>query len=174
MIKNPTNKNLPDPEKIVIYDQIYALTVSPPPDDDTFPSQLQDHFRVIEKWLKECKWQLVPEISKTGRLHYHGTVQFTTPFSIYTFYRYQPEWHFELDTIAHPDVWVSYCTKSQLWMKPQCERHAVPYMITDQNVIEVIPLDYLPEMKHKSNIITPGRRSRTANAVATQKARSTL
>lgn len=63
---------------------------------------------------------LYPELSPSGRLHYHGTVTFKTYDQILTWYLKgkNPEINIMITTIREKEVWTKYITKQQLfWHK---------------------------------------------------------
>lgn len=65
--------------------------------------------------LIACTYELYPELSPTGRLHFHGTIEINDVFNF--FYHdlvlFQNGSVYEIDTIKDPDVWTTYCTKQK-------------------------------------------------------------
>lgn len=87
----------------------------------------------IQKWysemvkvissLKACNVVLNLEISKLGRLHFHGTIQIS---SLWKFYYYDVpklmvEGSFEIDTIKSIEDWQAYVDKNKDEMSKMCE-----------------------------------------------------
>lgn len=125
----------------------YAVTLSPPEcrDKDTARSNTVrtfDDFKAKYIELKlfigklhSCKLELYPELSPTGRLHYHGFLQIK---NIFTFM-----WHdlyllnqivYEIDTIKDEDIWILYVSKQAHIMKPALDMFEEPY-----------PMEYRPK-----------------------------
>lgn len=97
----------------------YSLTISP-------SSRLNNHntiegdiiiFSKLFTGVKGVKIVLYPELSKGNlRLHWHGTVKFSSKRSIMMFYYktlrdLQDHSTYELDTIKDSNEWYKYCTK---------------------------------------------------------------
>lgn len=97
---------------------IYTLTINPENKLQCFNShtRVNDCLKELDHvlfYIKNC--ELYPELSKTGRLHYHGTIWFNSTDEIINFYLNLPhtlkKCTIEIDTISNKDVWDDYCTK---------------------------------------------------------------
>lgn len=114
----------------------YAITinlskVSGHPDKD-----VEEYFKLFNMLFghSTVKVSLRPELSGKGRLHYHGTVQFTDHKSIVSFYyekyfkqEVQGSANILLTAIDDYSAWHEYITKQREWMKPWCQDHCFLY-----------------------------------------------
>jgi len=92
----------------------------------------------IQKWwlemaklfgtLKGSTVELSVEISKLGRLHFHGTILFTTlwKFYYYDVPRLMKDGSFEIDTIGKHDEWMAYVNKNKDEMSEMMEAFGLP------------------------------------------------
>lgn len=165
MIKhNPAkNHDIISPEKIVIH-QWYSYTLNPPPLDDKWYNEIQTHAPLIRDSLNGLSYGLFPEISKTGRIHYHGAIWFPTKASIFLFYRKLPDWQLSLDTIEDLDKWKNYCMKLRKPMKKIMASMAYPYPITEENIDMINPLDIIITPVKQSKQRTRSARTSVPNA----------
>ena len=70
--------------------------------------------RLIKTFHPYCTYEVFPELSTIGRLHYHGVIKFDSISSIFMFYRniYTiKDIHIEIDTIEDKDIWMKYVHK---------------------------------------------------------------
>lgn len=102
----------------------YTFTVSPREQythskDLTLEKHLKQILTIINKLgtNKDYYFQLYPELSSTGRLHYHGTIKISNPFNFYlNVQKVIDDCTMEIDTIEDPDIWKQYQLKQQhLW-----------------------------------------------------------
>lgn len=122
--------------KAETYDELggrYAITINPEDprgtDKGTFDSSqdpkehikevYENHKQEIYKKLKYCELIVQPEISPTGRLHYHGvlTVIDTVMFLWHDVQIIREHAQCEIDTIADTKVWEEYITKQKHLME---------------------------------------------------------
>lgn len=102
----------------------YTLTMNP--DDDHQFWGVDDRIDAVLKYFKYqvkmlstlCNIDVYMEMSKTGRLHWHGTIEFKDYKGVKNFYLFQihnmlKTMQIEMDTIADSEKWLTYCTKSQ-------------------------------------------------------------
>ncbi len=94
-------------------------------------ANVRHYMYLIKKYIMpyvEIK-ELYPELSPTGRLHYHGTVRFKTIKQIVDWYFLRHKIggvNISLDLIKDKDVWDKYIRKQHSYMKPHCK----PYRLT--------------------------------------------
>ena len=63
---------------------------------------------------KVCTWELYPELSRGGRIHYHGWIQIHNRLKFYlNLMRFLNKNQVEIDTIEDMNVWETYCTKQK-------------------------------------------------------------
>jgi len=131
MKKNSNNgfkrlHTFPPPEKVKLTDM---LTFTLNPSDTPYINRKGERKVILEPFfndiikglgkLRYCEYKLYPEISSTGKWHFHGTIQLT---NIINFYLYdvplmQELGAIEIDTIKDLDIWMAYCTKQAELMK---------------------------------------------------------
>lgn len=109
--------------EILTINTIYSLTLNPNDKRQFFDNtdRVLKLKQFIEQQLLEIpnvKLILYMEISRNGRLHFHGTINFTTIESIRHFYickvhEWQEYYQMDMDTIKDPQIWNEYCTKSK-------------------------------------------------------------
>lgn len=85
----------------------------------------QETVRFTLDWM-HSQWDVVStmhlECSSTGRLHWHGTLKYTTEQGLLKFYlkgvhSLMQMAVFEIDTISEPELWATYCTKQTKYFK---------------------------------------------------------
>jgi len=116
----------PPPEKVKLNEVLtFTLNPSDTPYINTKNNRkvlLESFFNDIIKGLgklRYCDYKIYPEISSTGKWHFHGTITIT---DIMNFYLYdvplmQALGAIEIDTIKDLDIWLAYCTKQAELMK---------------------------------------------------------
>lgn len=110
------------PENIVVGVK-YATTWNPCDkrqyfDDVKRIDKLKAYTETVLLEIPNVKIELDMEVSKKGRLHWHGTIMFTTVQSIKHFYVIQIHnlhelWNIDIDTISNEEGWHTYCTKQK-------------------------------------------------------------
>jgi len=109
------------PELIELHKQ-YAITINPRDERQYFLKPLRlnlfvdDLNKMLSRWPDAIDYFMQLEVSKTGRLHTHGWVQFDTYDAVAKFYvdtlpRLRALTNVEIDTIADSKVWIAYYTK---------------------------------------------------------------
>lgn len=110
------------PEEIV-HDTKYSFTINP--NDKRQYFDCADRVNKLREFLEQQILEIpnVPidvymECSRNGRLHFHGTIMFTTHHSISHFYINKiHDWsnwsNMEIAPLTDPDKWQAYCVKSQ-------------------------------------------------------------
>lgn len=115
----------------------YAITINPEDNRNTIKDTIndyqsvkdhiksthQDNIQNIFKNLKYCEVLLYPELSPTGRLHYHGvlTVIDTIQFLWHDVQIIREHAQCEIDTIKEMKVWEEYISKQYHLMKEYIE-----------------------------------------------------
>lgn len=79
---------------------------------------------LIQYFHKDIDYLIYMEVSRTGRLHWHGTINFKSYESIVDFYvdrihNLQNHMLIEIDSIKDTEKWQLYCTKSQKMKFPK-------------------------------------------------------
>lgn len=95
------------------------------------------HIFNILQCLHSCDYVLYPEISKLGRIHYHGTIVINdvVEFYVYDIPFLMDRFTFEIDTITDDDKWTKYMTKQQAIMEPYAKTNKTPYKL-DSKVLK--------------------------------------
>lgn len=140
------NVKLISPEEIQV-DVKYTLTLCP---DDSLQfwnaneiqrlERSQDYIRSLLLNLgKNTDINIWLEVSRTGRIHYHGTIMFASKNSVKTFFltkihKIQDHFKIEIDTISDMDEWLDYCQKSfDLWNIKITTKDAIKYIKNRDN-----------------------------------------
>lgn len=105
----------------------YAITINPCDDYQFFKEETGDsritksnnHITYLIRNNPNYIFDLHLEVSRKGRIHYHGTLSFTHTNHIRNFYlEFIPKLllshHIEIDTISDPKKWEDYCKKSKI------------------------------------------------------------
>lgn len=121
---------LPSPEEVLL-DVPYTFTFNPSNAYQRWNHE--DRLKLMQNWMI-LVFSVIPakikgkiEISRMGRIHFHGTITFpsTTPHTGCSAYENVSNFYVdhvgnltdkgavEIDTIADPKVWDEYCCKSQ-------------------------------------------------------------
>lgn len=157
MVRKPEKwhrpKSAPSMESISV-GQVLSCTLSPP-DGRNMDTAKSNSVRLTSDYLKRvtvhkelinklygAKLILYPELSPTGRLHYHGTVTIKDPFAFYYHDLYLlEEIMYEIDTIGsdregasgskatNMDKWMAYCQKQKSIMQKVHEDLGIQYPI---------------------------------------------
>lgn len=115
----------------------YALTISPSDKRQYFDcvdriDKLTSHIEGLLLEVPNVDFDMWMEVSRTGRLHFHGVICFKTKESIKHFYVIKiNEWlslhNLEMTTITDPKGWDEYCQKSS---------HLISVHITTKQVFD--------------------------------------
>lgn len=117
----------------------YAITINIATLTGNLTVDVESYFKLFKALCKHCDigLEVYPELSKTGRLHYHGIVHFAEPKDIAQFYHNM--WHktdkqkmcnILIKPINDLDQWIEYIDKQVLYMKPLFEFHLLRYKWT--------------------------------------------
>jgi len=73
-----------------------------------------------------CNVRLFCEFSTQGRFHFHGTIKISSPyFYLRDVGLLNANGACEMDVISHPEVWLAYCLKNQLFMQHYVKKECV-------------------------------------------------
>lgn len=111
------------PEKVEPTED-YTFSINPDKQFDNAKGRLklvQNEVCKILSLLGDSKtysFELYPELSRGGRLHWHGTIRITNVLAFFTnIIRIRDFCTYELDTIEDPDKWDEYSKKGKGYMK---------------------------------------------------------
>jgi len=111
---------------------LYAFSYNPESQPVSYASDR------IQKWwvemvklfgsLKGSTINLSVEISKLGRLHFHGTIEISTlwKFYYYDVPKIMKDGSFEIDTISKHDEWLAYVDKNKDEMSEMMKAFGLP------------------------------------------------
>ena len=136
---HPSRWTLPAMEHMKINEQ-YAFSYNPESQPGSYSSD-----RIPKWWTEQIKLfgclkastvEIAVEISKLGRLHFHGTIQIS---SLWKFYYYDVpklmgNGSFEIDTISKHDEWMAYVNKNKEEMSEMMESFALPRTLATKRV----------------------------------------
>lgn len=121
---------------------MYTFTISPREQythskDLTLKKHLKNILKIINKLgtHKDYQFKLYPELSSTGRLHYHGTIKITNPFNFYlNLQKVIDDCTMEIDSIQDMETWAKYITKQEhLWADI---KYPYPLKWSDNNILK--------------------------------------
>jgi len=98
---------------------------------DEIDDFLSDCYRKFDS-CHNCEITCVPELSSTGRWHFHGILRFTRVllFYIHDIHKLMAGSACEVDSISDPEVWVTYINKQKFLMDPYLETHSKHHCYT--------------------------------------------
>lgn len=141
----PFKKTLVEPEVLVpnvncTFNINYAIEDNKSNRNKSFFETIHEQSRNING-LKHCEYKLYPELSRVGKVHWHGEISFKNYTQIGLFYAIQlPQLlkiaQVEIDTIADPEKWATYQLKGQAYMKKLCAKVRVDYEHTNEDPSE--------------------------------------
>lgn len=86
-------------------------------------NRCEDNFRIYNDYLHSklsstIRYELYQELSRNGRIHYHGIIIFDELSAVHDFYANRIYWLqenaiIEIDTCEDEEVWEKYCMKYQ-------------------------------------------------------------
>lgn len=130
----------------------YALTLNIDHKTDTMPVLVRKYCKWLNMITHLCEVSLYPELSKMGKLHYHGTISFKSILDIAEFYLNVPKF-VEQGTVAMKvyfkteeddpkltpeEVWTNYMLKQKVYMDALCRKWKVPYHLTNARVEKAV------------------------------------
>lgn len=114
--------------KVICLQTYYSITINPNDDYQFFNDiesvrikKAENHIKYIMRKYINIRFSLYIDVSRVGRIHWHGTIMFPFINSIKFFYtevinELLSKHHIEIDTINDSDKWFHYCTKTaHLW-----------------------------------------------------------
>lgn len=128
----------PSPESIEL-NTLYSFTISPSDIILNKTKELQDKITTFRDLIYEnfavygVTYKLIPELSKTGRLHCHGSIKFVNNVGIALFYNslfnIKHLITYEMDIVNDKDKWNNYCIKNSHIMQEFCKYNKIKYTI---------------------------------------------
>jgi len=123
----PFKQSIISPDKMDL-NTLYTFTISPNDDyqfwNDKESERLKkatNHMKyIMRQHINVCLWLQV-DVSRNGRIHWHGTICFKYRTSLKEFYseiihELLTKHQIEMDTIKDLDIWTTYCNKvKHLW-----------------------------------------------------------
>ena len=140
---------IPDPKLLNIGVQ-YAITLNPSAQPYTYveanglftgdnKAYHNEIMRIIRS-LRNITLELTPELSGSGRWHYHGyaVIKDLAKFLIFDINIMKQYFCFEIDTIGETEEdklkWKVYCSKGSHYMEKYCQDNKLPYQITSETL----------------------------------------
>lgn len=120
---NQTKSPILSPDKIALK-TMYAITINP---DDSYQffkdvgreriKKATNHITYVLRQYPNVHMSLTIDVSRVGRIHWHGTVLFTHFENVKDFFLEYindlvQHHQIEIDTIKDPKVWSDYCHKT--------------------------------------------------------------
>lgn len=140
-------KTLLEPESVEP-DVLYTFTINYAIEDNranrnkSFFETFHDQSRAIYD-IKHCNYKIYPELSRVGKLHWHGNIMFKNYAQIALFYaielpRLMKIAQIEIDTIADTDKWTEYIMKGRKYMTQLCTKIKADYEHTNMEPSEAL------------------------------------
>lgn len=152
---------IPDP-KLLNVQVKYALSLNPSSrpvqyveKNDTFKYNFRHYYNTILSKINKCvncQIDIVPEISATGKYHYHGYITITNlaNFMLYDICILRQYFAFEIDTITDMKVWETYVNKGSHYMLAHCANEKIPYnMKTGEKPVKLRDEDKLFDVSYE-------------------------
>ena len=124
--------------------ELYTFSLNP----ESQPAMYQEN--KIQKWysgivkdlskIKHAEYHLKLEMSRLGRLHYHGTIRVTCVWKFYLedIAKLCAIGSFEIDGIDSMDEWQRYMDKNEIQMREMCNAHGIPLTIDAKQIKNVV------------------------------------
>lgn len=121
--------------------QTYSFTLNPSDKHQYWNEKLRRFEKVVTNikkllgFILYAEYELYPEISIKGRVHFHGYLSVLDPvnFLLYDVKKLETCSIYEIDTIANPEVWRSYIQKDKKKMKSYCSFKNYPYQLSNKS-----------------------------------------
>lgn len=132
-----TDWKCPAPEEIqcgMLYTFNYNPSTQPAMNELTGFYDWIEHISKLITGLNNCDIQMVPELSRRGRFHYHGFIIIHNPlkFFIYDVPKLLSDGVGEIDTIGDLCEWSQYVYKQHNLMVQLTREHGLPYQLDSQ------------------------------------------
>lgn len=119
-------------------DMWYSFTLCPKDDYQKWSSvaRYKTAIKAITSKLEllcHCTYELNPEISNKGRIHFHGKLKIDciVRFLLYDIKKIEKIGIYEIDEINDHDIWYKYCNKDKKVMLRYCKSIKTKYIITN-------------------------------------------
>lgn len=112
----------------------YTLTLNKSIRRPTIMEDIRDYLKIIRSYIHAyALYKVVPELSCSGKLHYHGVIIFNTDESLYNFYYNVSKMGcaIEIDTIKDMKKWHAYMYKQNRF-KFIYEQSLQPYTLSSK------------------------------------------
>lgn len=138
-------------EKTLMFekDVVYCFTVNPSDAGQFFKATTIQRMRYATEY--NCKhlnrilgdytdFTLYPEISRQGRIHYHGYIRVNDIFNFHLFCinRLKDIYVYDIHIINDSDIWSTYIHKDKSVMKPALQALSLPYKVNNKIVKKYI------------------------------------
>lgn len=126
------------PEELVL-DRTYALTINASKITSNFKGNVERYIEIVKLlMLHNTMINVYPELSRKGRLHYHGTITFTKLLGISNFYfqlyNLTDKVNVLIREIDDGNKWNAYCQKQRDVMEAACIHYAIKYVLNHNNL----------------------------------------
>lgn len=140
-MEKPKYQDIKDIEthKMPENNRLYEITIAPPPMEAKLPTPLSDNqfkefYRYYRcKYLKPldsyAEYKMVPEISKKGLLHWHGTITFRDSARYFCLERYAHQAQIAINPFRKE--WMTYIMKDADTMKPYITKLGLQYITSE-------------------------------------------
>ena len=115
-------KNVISPEEYIL-DKDYSITINPCDRFQYFGdvdriNKLKKRYELLLLEYPNVEHELYMEISRTGRLHFHGSIKFTSHKALLHYFlihinEIMEVSNIDIDELKDPIVWMEYCRKSK-------------------------------------------------------------
>lgn len=113
-------------------------------------TQLESFYKMVRLYghyltmnvVEGMDFRLHAELSKSGKLHYHGTICFFTNMAvmewIWKLRKLQNHFTYNVDVINDAEKWNDYRFKQRRLMEPFCRHYKVPYTLSPKSMTELL------------------------------------
>ncbi len=141
-------------EKSTMYkkDVVYSFTINPSDAGQYFKATTIQRFRQFTDYnfkhlntilLDYCDITVYPEISRQGRIHYHGYIRINDIFNFHLFslHRLKEVYIYEIDTIDKSTKWSEYIHKDKSVIEPALQALGLPYKVNNKIIKKYLNKD---------------------------------
>ena len=124
----------------IVPNGIYSFTLNPSSQFESQETRFSLMYKTIENifddFFNTIHVTLYPEISKLGRIHFHGYIQIIKPLDFYLHIipKLMKVCTFEIDTYDGNSKWETYITKQKKYIEPECKNYNLPYPMTSTTI----------------------------------------
>lgn len=138
--KKSAKNVIPDMETITL-NIAYAFTINAAGRAEMLSDNIANYVHILSTIKPYCEFRVFAELSKTGKLHYHGCIQFSKLENVAGFY-YSLYSLLQKATICikplptKEDVvkWTTYISKQKAYMKALFKKYNYPYMQSENKL----------------------------------------